>query len=237
MKEAIEFIKRGSYVLGFIAVLIIALSLLNDLWSFKENYIESKKAEDNLPKINSGVSRKYVEAKFGPPVIERKHKDLKVLVQKYAFKKFYLSVVYDEDESIIYYAVTARSKKFKPIIPYSELNLGSFRFSKNLNSGTIDSTSSAKFYRYSEYTYLAAPGNYKNLYLAYNPAGIDYGEDADFPMPEENDPIAIERFRNTAIPNSYGIGRSNAGEKEIALVKRLGVGIDFYETDIPFESY
>ncbi|GAB7266047.1 hypothetical protein DZS_17470 [Dickeya ananatis] len=96
---------------------------------------------------------------------------------------------------------------------------------------------SSKFYGYAEYYYLGNPGNYRNFYLSYNPAGVDYQplqpltdlvNDEDSP-PDKDDLI---KFRKNNAPNTFAVGEVLGGPDGPEL--SFGIGIDYYDArDIP----
>lgn len=59
-----------------------------------DNFLQKKKAEDNLHVIYTGASIKYIESIFGPPVKEEHSEDGEGSWVYLLFQKFYLQVVY-----------------------------------------------------------------------------------------------------------------------------------------------
>ena len=93
----------------------------------------------------------------------------------------------------------------------------------------IYSDHSSKFYKYAEKTDLAYPGNYHVLYLAYNPAGIDFtGKCFSSVLYMNNKPYPdtieskkkIKKLRKNCMPNTYAVG--------IEGFNAFDIGIDFY---------
>ncbi|KEP02180.1 hypothetical protein EH65_24390 [Escherichia coli] len=68
--------------------------------------------------IYTGASIKYIESIFGPPVKEEHSEDGRVHEYIYSFKKFYLQVVYDNNNTVILYSVTSKDENFHPEVPY-----------------------------------------------------------------------------------------------------------------------
>ncbi|RAY84283.1 hypothetical protein DP190_11105 [Enterobacter cloacae] len=214
-----------------------ALNTVFDLYQNIADKFFQKQAEDNLHVIYTGASIKYIESIFGAPVKEEHSEDGKVNEYIYSFRKFYLQVVYDNKNTVILYSVTSKDKDFHPEVPYLGKTLGhKFKdFGNHINYLHFDHSS--KFYQYEEGHYLGNPGNYRNFYLAYNPAGVDYVElqslpdfyNNDEPSPNKKD---VEVFRSKNAPNTFGVGDINGGPEGLELSFRLG--IDYYDArDIP----
>jgi hypothetical protein len=213
---------------------------LNGLFDLYQNIADNffqKKAEDSLHVIYTGASIKYIESIFGAPVKEEHSEDGKVNEYIYSFRKFYLQVVYDNNNTVILYSVTSKDKDFHPEIPYLDKTLGhKFKdFGNDINY--LQSGYSSKFYQYEEGHYLGNPGNYRNFYLAYNPAGVDYFELHSLPdfynnnksPPNKKD---LEEFRGNNAPNTFGVGDIHGGPEGLEL--SFGLGIDYYDArDIP----
>lgn len=225
-------------ILAVVTILFASVSVFNDGFDLVKNHIVQKRAEDGLEKLNSGVSIKHVEAIFGAPIAESKIDVPKKLRQYiYSFQKFYLQVVFDEENTVQFFAVTSKTPNFRPTIPYIGNILGEKTFAEVGGGKMLQSNLSSKFYEYAEFIYLGNPGNYRNLYLAYNPSGILYKREPIWPSFEKvEDKKAIEQFRLSAYPNTYGVG-STLGDDE-HWVAHVGVGIDFYlSRDLPEHHY
>ncbi|WP_227659818.1 ETEC_3214 domain-containing protein [Hafnia alvei] len=214
-----------------------ALNGVFDLYqNIADNFFQ-KKAEDNLHVIYTGASIKYIESIFGAPVKEEHSEDGKVNEYIYSFRKFYLQVVYDNNNTVILYSVTSKDKDFHPEIPYLDKTLGhKFKdFGNDINY--LQSGYSSKFYQYEEGHYLGNPGNYRNFYLAYNPAGVDYFELHSLPDFYNNNKFPpnkkdLEEFRSNNAPNTFGVGDIHGGPEGLEL--SFGLGIDYYDArDIP----
>ncbi len=230
-----------------IPILILALAYvghINDVLDLYKNHLEQTRAEDNLSLLNTGVSIQHIKEVFGSPIVENHDDEAKLNEYIYSFKNFYLQIIYNKANTVIFYSVTSKNADFRPIIPVVDERLGE-TFMKisdvsSENSGNL----SAKFFSYHEKIYLGYPGNYRNYYLAYNPSGIDYNNSIEsissedifkisesFKKPLKDD--LLKRFRTIAIPNTYGVGGIN-NEEEKALAKHFEIGIDYYiSNDIP----
>lgn len=231
-------IPHKAAIITTVPILFASVSFFNDGFDLFKNHIIQRRAEDGLEKLNSGVSIKHVEAIFGPPIAESKIKQPKELHQYiYSFEKFYLQVVFDEENTVQLFTVTSKTPDFRPKIPYIDIALGDKTFSEIGGGKKFQSNLSSKFYEYAEFLYLGNPGNYRNLYLAYNPAGILYKREPIWPSFEElEDKKAIEQFRSSAYPNTYGVGSTLGDDEE--WIQHTGVGIDFYlSRDLPEHHY
>lgn len=222
----------------YIVVVMIAVGYMNDLHGLYGNYIKQNRAEDGLELLNSGVSIQHVKAVFGSPILERLNDDGSLSEYIYSFKRFYLQIVFDNRNEVIFFAVTSKDEDFHPKIPYLGGHLGEtfaeISDSYNENEANI----SSKFFEYNESVYLANPGNYRNLYLAYNPAGVDYGNTAPLPFEEIPNPTreTSEAFRATSRPNTYGVGKILGGRDEKET--EFGVGIEYFVSrDLPEHQY
>ncbi|CAM3258305.1 TPA: hypothetical protein IBW27_004641 [Escherichia coli] len=227
------------FLSGILAVLgyFVALNGVFDLYQHIADNFLQKKAEDNLHVIYTGASIKYIESIFGPPVKEEHSEDGRVHEYIYSFKKFYLQVVYDNNNTVILYSVTSKDENFHPEVPYLRKTLGHKFKDFGSDIDYLQSSYSSKFYQYEEGHYLGNPGNYRNFYLAYNPAGVDYFEldplpdlsNDDKSPPNKND---LEKFRNNNAPNTFGVGDIHGGPEGLEL--SFGLGIDYYDArDIP----
>lgn len=222
---------------GYLFASVGALNGMFDLYQNISDKFFQKQAEDNLQVIYTGSSIKYIESIFGPPVKEEHSKNGEVNEYIYSFKKFYLQVVYNNENTVIFYSVTSKDKDFHPGIPYLGGQLGDKfnAFGDGINY--LQSGYSSKFYKYEEGHYLGNPGNYRNFYLAYNPAGVDYFELQPLPdfynnsesYPREKD---LNKYRSNNAPNTFGIGNILGSPDGPELT--YGIGINYYDArDIP----
>lgn len=238
MHQIINLVKRHKAVLlTAISIFVGGVAFFNNGFELVKNHLAQKHAEDNLDKINSGVSIKHVEAIFGAPVVEGKIPEKKLTSYLYSFKKFYLQVLFDKENTVQFFAVTVKDPNFKPKLPYLDLKLGDFKFSELDRGEMLYSNASSKFYEYAEFHYLGNPGNYRNLYVAYNPAGTKYGAEPYCPeISELESPSALAKFKKSAFPNTFGVGTILGDEEK--WIPKSGVGIDFYTArDLPEHSY
>ncbi|WP_275369380.1 ETEC_3214 domain-containing protein [Xenorhabdus bovienii] len=229
----------GAFVSAVVMFTSQGFSLLNGTYDVYQNISEAffqKKAEDNLNVIYTGTSIKYIESIFGSPVRELHSKE-GIHEYIYSFKKFYLQVVYDNNNTVIFYAVTSKDKDFHPNVPYLNVRLGELFTHYGQNYQFLYSGFSSKFYEYMECHYLGNPDNYRNFYLSYNPAGVDYQPLQplpDFTNDKRSPPKTedIIRFRNNNAPNTFAVGDIHGSPDGRELF--YGIGIDYYDArDIP----
>ncbi|SJK83846.1 uncharacterized protein HELO_3296A [Halomonas elongata DSM 2581] len=212
---------------------------MKDFLGFYKDFLKQKRAEDGLKMMNSGVSIKHVESVFGAPVLESHDESGDLAEYVYSFKRFYLQVVFNEIyNQVVFYAVTSKDSGFKPRVPYVNGSLG-MKFSEISEAYEApEAALSSKYFQYSEGVYLGNPGNYRNIYLAYNPLGVSYGDIS--PLPFDQTPIpsreVLEDFRDTTHPNTYGVGSilgTMKGEET-----KFGVGVEYFSSrDLPEHQY
>ncbi|EKF9803490.1 hypothetical protein O1C99_003613 [Vibrio cholerae] len=225
--------------------LVAFIGYLNDGADFYNNYVKQKRAEDGLEMINTGVSIQHVKSIFGPPIREEHQLDKGVHQYLYSFKNFYLQVVYDNNNTVVFFSVTSKNEEFKPKIPYLTRFVDDKFVSSTLghtfeeysdSSNFIWSSLTSKFFDYYEYIYLGNPGNYRNLYFGFNPAGIEYSETVILSERENPSQVALDKFRKSASPNTYGVGEYLGDHNGPETM--FGIGIDYYNArDLPEHQY
>ena len=235
MKRFLSFLKG---VGPYIVFSMLVIGYLNDLHGVYGNYIEQKRAEDGLQLLNTGVSIQHVRSVFGSPIVERHNKDIGLSEYVYSFKKFYLQTVFNEKNEVIFFAVTSKDEEFHPKVPYLQGSLGrTFSELSDVYSEN-EADHSSKFFEYNENIYLGNYGNYRNVYLAYNPAGVDYGNISMLPfdeMPKPSREISAS-FRQSSYPNTYGVGKILGGREHNET--SFGVGIEYFiSRDLPEHQY
>jgi hypothetical protein len=240
-KTPMSFIySKVKKTLPFVIAIMVTVGYMNDLHGVYGNYIKQKRAEDGLKLLNTGVSIQHVISIFGAPIMERikGENDLKEYV--YSFKNFYLQVVFENTNEVIFFAVTSKNENFHPTVPYIRKELG-MRFSELAEAYTYNEVNwSSKFFEYNENIYLGNPGNYRNLYLASNPSGIQYGSASTgiFEVDERPNPSkksSIE-FREKSYPNTYGVGKILGGRDDGEA--DFGIGIEYFSSrDLPEHQY
>lgn len=240
MKRKSVVILLWGIVVGIGGYFVLTVGALNGLFDLYENISDrffQKKAEDNINVIYTGSSIKYIESIFGVPVKEEHSENGEISEYTYSFKKFYLQVVYNKNNRVIFYSVTSKDKNFHPKVPYLGGVLGDSFESFGNNIDYLQSGYSSKFYQYEEGHFLGYPGNYRNFYLSYNPAGIEYMElkpltdwynnNNSYPDAEE-----LIEFRKNNAPNTFGVGDINGSHDGPELF--YGIGIEYYDArDIP----
>ncbi len=226
-------------LLSTIVIIVTTIFLLignsNNLFDLNNNinsFISKKSPEDELIKLSTGISQKYVESIFGIPLIE--NTDDKLSQYIYSFDQFYLQVIFDDQESVKFYAVTSKSKDFTPEIPFLGSALGSRTFSKiSEDYEFIYSNLSSKYYEYAESHYFGNPGNYRTYYLVYSPSGFDFNNDIKkvYSISEDEylqNKSKIDELRNWLIPNTYAVGDILGDETQI--LSSYTIGINYFVT-------
>lgn len=241
MKKKLKWITAAIAIIGSsIYYISSGFSFINsayDVYQKINDVFFQKKAEDNLNVIYTGTSIKYIESIFGPPIKETHSEDNKISEYIYSFKKFYLQIVFNSDNTVVLYSVTSKSSDFHPNIPYLNAPLGENFTRYGQDQHFLYSGRSSKFYEYAEYHYLGNPGNYRNFYLSYNPSGTDYQELEQLPdiFNDKNSPPKkdqLNSFREKNAPNTFAVGDINGSPDGIELY--FGIGIDYYDArDIP----
>ncbi|PSU19933.1 ETEC_3214 domain-containing protein [Photobacterium phosphoreum] len=229
--------KYKAEIIAFVLGVLAIIGYMNDVNDFYNNYIKQKRAEDGLMLLNTGVSIQHVTSVFGAPIIENQRKGATEYI--YSFKNFYLQVNFDKKNEVFFFAVTSKNKEFKPTIPYISRSLGQTFFDISEHYDTNFATMGSKFYAYDESIYLGNPGNYRNIYLAYNPAGVDYDRNDEYidreHMPNPSKEIS-QTYRKGAKPNTFGVGEMHGSPD--GREKSFGIGIEYFSSrDLPEHRY
>lgn len=235
MKNVLKIIRdAGPYVIG----IVVLVGYLNDFHGFYGNYLEQKRAEDGLVLMNTGVSVKHVVSVFGSPMVENHDGNKGLSEYVYSFKNFYLQVVFDKENTVKFFSVTSKSEKFQPRIPYLDGSLGFTFFELSDSYSENKANFSSKLFEYNENIYLGNRGNHRNVYLAYNPAGTDYGRIQMLPYEEMPNPSreVSNQFRKVSYPNTYGVGSILGGREDGET--EFGVGVEYFVSrDLPEHQY
>lgn len=183
--------------------------------------------ENEIQALTTGWTKKYYEYKFGPAIFENNHKELKVSELIHSFPKFFLQGIFNEENKLIFYSITAKSTSFFPEVPRIGINLGKATFSEIGIGEHLYSHLSSKYWEYAEVFYFGNPGNYRNFYFAYNPAGTNYSAETPYPAVLDRDgKHVVQKMRIKTMPNTFGVGDILGDETQI--IKAIGVGIEFY---------
>jgi len=238
LKDIWETLKDKKWILASILICTVAISQANDLHSFYANYLEQRRAEDGLDKIMPGVSILHVKSIFGAPTLENHDRKLNLVEYVFSFKKFYLQVVFDRDNTVQLFSVTSKEPGFNPTVPIIGKNLGQFSFSdvELGDQNVLYSYLSSKHFDYAESRYLGNPGNYRTLYFGFNSSGTRYRKQSALYGNEHLNEKKLENFRKESIPNTFGVGRILGDEKEI--IDSFGFGMEYYASrDLPEHNY
>ena len=180
-----------------------------------------------LDKINVTLTHATIINTLGEPQIKKSIEKLgsteSFTEELYGFPKFYVQVIYDSNEEVIFYAVTSRLASFHPPLPCStlELGLGEQTFHELnpdfVTDNLVYAYATSKHYNYAESYYAGGSCKYHNYYFGYNDrTGILYGDTQPTPlyMQGVDEDEVLSEFRNAAKPNLYAV---------------LKVGVDLYE--------
>lgn len=190
------------------------------------------KPEEALSRLKTNISLEYALSMFGIPIVKNTFENNKFTEYVYSFKNFYLQMVSDDNNIIIFYAVTIKNEKFKPLIPYINAKIGSITFDKatdGVKYKILYNNLSSKYYEYGESFYLGFPSNYKKIYIAYNPAGVDFTKNTtSMNINDLENQEKIQYMRLHTLPNTYAIGSGLAEEESIINNDNLHIGIDYF---------
>ena len=180
-----------------------------------------------LDKINVTLTHATIINTLGEPQIKKSIEKLgsteSFSEELYGFPKFYVQVIYDSNEEVIFYAVTSRLASFHPPLPCStsESGLGEKTFHELnpdfVTDNLVYAYATSKHYNYAESYYAGGSCKYHNYYFGYNDrTGILYGDTQPTPlyMQGVDEDEVLSKFRNAAKPNLYAV---------------LKVGVDLYE--------
>jgi hypothetical protein len=192
-----------------------------------EEQNSTPKPEENLRKIFIGANERFLESIFGVPVVTNPIQSINARETFYSFERFYLQFLYNKDGSLFFYSLTSKDVNFNPEIPTLGSLLGQSTFSEISESATpLYRYLSSKHYGYGEYVYLGNPGNYHNYYLAYNSAGVNYGDWSEtVTYVDGYEDQDLNKFRTIMMPNSFGVGDMRGVTKDNLIYE---VGVDFY---------
>ncbi|MCK4553380.1 hypothetical protein KAU19_00250 [Candidatus Parcubacteria bacterium] len=227
-----RFKKNNLFIL--IGVLLILLSsvitITQGFSAIKEQYEKSigykGKLLENLSQLSADVHIGYFTEILGNPVFvnnydERIHANqelTKTNLTEYVFvnKYYFVQALTDNQGKVIVYTVTTRVANFNPKFKGIELGKTKFKDLGQAVDGDIVSYLGAHNFYYHETYWGANPGNYQTSIYALNEAGYAGLEEElesytmippSKKLGEEilsSDP-EIEKFRNNAIINTYGV--------------------------------
>lgn len=181
---------------------------------------------ESLNEITTGWPKEYLEHKFGPAIIKNIYSNYEVTELIHSSPKFYLQSIFDKNDKLIFYSVTSKSMDFHPQVPRIGIILGKSTFSEIGDGEHLYSYLGSKYYTYAEVHYFGNPGNYRNYYFAYNPAGVDYASKWFPAVLDVDGKKEIDKMRQRAKPNTFGVG-DILGD-ELHMLKNIGIGIEYY---------
>lgn len=221
-------------IIGSIASIIgVVLYFIKSEGKSKKD--DFKKEELEIKHLTTGITRSFIESKFGVPVVVEEYRKYKTKGLYFNFKRFYLTVLVDKNGMVLYYSITSKDRNFRPPIPYLEAKLGDKTFSELGTASHLYSYKSSKYYEYAEVTNLGNPSSYRNIYLAFHSSGVDFSKkEHSYAVLSMDGPNEVAAFRQQARPNTYGIGDIHGFKEEEEVLKEIGVGIEYFAArDLP----
>ena len=189
--------------------------------------------ESQIPKVTTGISRKFLDNIFGNPTFDDLYPQLKIRNLIYVFPRFFLQAVISLDGKVVFYSVTTRSSAFRPHVPKLGGRLIETKFAEFGESEHVYSDMTSKYYEYAEKYNLGNAGNYRNIYLGFCPSGASPDWDKFKPAVLDDDgEVGVKSFRLQNAPNCFGVGDINGNEDVI--IQELRIGLDYYiSRDLP----
>jgi len=186
--------------------------ILNNTGNVNINYGIDK--EFDTTKIMSILTiytnKDYIESKLGKPRFT-KAVYTNFNQSMYIYDKYYLQLIFDNENKLHFYAISSRNLDFMPNLPFFQKKLGVNTFSDFGQHDRVEySFLSSKYPVYAEVHYLGRPGKYNYYYFALNGNfSVNYNEqplgDIDW-----NDLMTNEKklilFRKSTKPNTFGVG-------------------------------
>ena len=188
-----------------------------------------------IAKVNTGITRKSIEALFGQPRFDDPIPSLGGRNLIFVFPRFFLQVVVSLEEKVAFYSVTTRTVEFRPEVPKLDGRLMETKLADFGDLQHVYSDITSKYYEYAEKIYLGNAGNYRTIYLGFCPSGAppDWGKFKPAVLNQDG-LAAVNRFRAQNAPNCYGVG-DILGEED-AIVRQVRIGLDYYVArDLPPE--
>jgi len=212
----------GVIVVSLNAIVSTGTNLLQIKSTLETTLFKKQHLINTVEKLVPGTDISYYINKFGQPLFinvgDKTEKKEWVFVNEF----FYLDVVTDLDNQVVYFAVTTRDKTFNPTFrtagypnnsPSFKVTLGSTRFSDlPTTPEQISGCVGARRFFYHELHYLGNPGHYKTYGVGINDAGILSEEDAiwDF-LIENSEYCTFVNERSPSLENeSFLTARKNS---------------------------
>lgn len=128
----------------------------------------------SLESMRMEISLSYVKSLFGIPIREHKLKSGRREIL-YAFKPYYLQIVTDMDDLVVFFAITLRDRMFRYKIPYisAKFILGEVTYSDFGEPEETYFNVGSKTAKYREKHYYGNPGYYLDFWPAFNDSGVN----------------------------------------------------------------
>jgi len=182
----------------------------------------------NLESMRMGISLSYVKSLFGIPIREHILKSGR-REMLYAFKPYYLQIVTDADDLVVFFAVTLRDRTFKYKVPYisTKFILGEVTYSDFGEPEETYFNVGSKTAEYREKHYYGNPGYYMDFWPAFNDSGVN-------PIGTSNDDLddskicvvrdkELNSLRKKLRPNTIGIASMGYDGLD-SEINEIGVG-------------
>ena len=193
-----------------ITIISLGLYLLDKAGQQSSSITPLVSASANLDKMRIRLSNDYVKSLFGTPITEDRL-DSGSREVLYAFKDYFLQIVYGEDNLVAFFAVTLRTKSFRYRIPYApdKYVLGDVTYADFGTPKTNFFDVGSKTAAYFEKHYYGNPGYYMDFYPAFTDAGIDFTSTIVNDLGDSEICVVrgaeLEKLRKGLRPNTIGI--------------------------------
>jgi hypothetical protein len=235
------------------ATIVASIGLYNSLRGWWRNTLGKRGLfVKNFRKLAPHVRHEYVKGLFGEPAWQYKQSvqeltvapetgdlcpvEREMTVRTWPLGRMgYLTTWCTEDDEVVMYSITTRSKIFRPVVRIGTehvVRLGRSRLSSLPSpwpdvEGAVQWAVGAQRYSYAECHYFGSPGGYRTWVVGVSDAGypamapVQLGVNPD----ECEDPAEVERYRAQARINSILI--SGGGALQLDSILPSGVGPEF----------
>jgi hypothetical protein len=244
-------------ILAVVGILVTALQWLFPLspieasqpsQELNEQVIDQK--QELLKVVESlvpGVNVSVYQDKFGKPIFTQHLKESDIREYIFVNPYCYIKSVIDEDNSVIYYAITIKDQTFNPVFKSPDYPINETSFKITLGVSTFSDVSGlpeylvgslgARNFSYYETRYLGNPGHYQGFGFGLNQAGYLPNNSGSYLQVLANIP-PYDRWSNTeqsleilrdlrakVVFNTYAVSAPSRSIQDFA-VYELGVNFD-----------
>lgn len=179
MQDAATMIGAAANIATVLAAIIVPFALFIRR-RYQRTIGSRRKLVGQIDKLSCNVQTVYVDGLFGQPLFVRKGDN--AVERVYLTPHAYVQVVADENDSVVWWAVTTTDEHFKPrfFLPPMSLNEDGWRVQLN-KSNFADLASSpsgarwvvgARRFWFVESYYFGNPGHYQRYLVGHNDAGV-----------------------------------------------------------------